>query len=728
MNLARTDPAAAIGYLDRVPPELRATLDQRRRRGLRTERRARRGQAGSRSTAASPATTPPSPPSPAALRSTTPSARRGCSTRSTRARRPTRRRARSAIAVTLGAAGRPGGRELGARARRRRDRRGEPSATSRANGSRATPRRRATGRSACRPGATRDAALVQLLGATAERTRRPHAARRILEPEAQQRGVERCRAHHRARDPAAARRLADQYLTDPGARQAAERFIEQRRTAQRSGRPRRACRRGAEPPARARLGAARANPIPSPLRVCTRGNVHVAPFDCVRCARSAPSLASAALAQPSGDAAKLLRGVAAAPVTDAMLRNPDPADWLMYSRTYDAQRYSPLDRDRSRQRRLARSARGRSRCRPGQLEIIPLVYRGVMYLTTPGSRDGGSRVVALNAATGETLWEYVPPNAASSRIKALAIYGDMIYYTAPAPSGEPNPVIALDAATGAVRWQTPVTVETHTAGAIVVEGKVISGRACNTARSNCYHRGARRAHGQRSVAVPHEPRRRRARRRVVGRHARRRAARGDLGLARHATIPCADSSTGASRTRCRTRAPTGTAATSTRSRATRRPISTATRRSRCNPDTGELVWHYQHLPGDDWDMDINEEKTLIRTVVDPDPRHVKWINPNVRERRRARRRDHGRRRRRRLAQRPRDGRVPLGDAVPVRHAALHSRRHRRRDRRRAHQLRSCCSTSPARRSSSATGTRAASGRRRTRRRRTRCTCRTSITA
>jgi alcohol dehydrogenase (cytochrome c) len=47
------------------------------------------------------------------------------------------------------------------------------------------------------------------------------------------------------------------------------------------------------------------------------------------------------------------------------------------------------------------------------------------------------------------------------------------------------------------------------------------------------------------------------------------------------------------------------------------------------PDTGELVWYYQHLPGDDWDMDITHEKTLIRTVIDPDPAHVKWINPNI---------------------------------------------------------------------------------------------------
>ena len=43
---------------------------------------------------------------------------------------------------------------------------------------------------------------------------------------------------------------------------------------------------------------------------------------------------------PAGDPAARS---GATQVTDAMLRNPDPADWLMYSRTYDAQRFSPLD-------------------------------------------------------------------------------------------------------------------------------------------------------------------------------------------------------------------------------------------------------------------------------------------------------------------------------------------------------------------------------------------------
>ncbi|HSG34606.1 MAG TPA: hypothetical protein VLA37_08720, partial [Sphingomonadaceae bacterium] len=31
------------------------------------------------------------------------------------------------------------------------------------------------------------------------------------------------------------------------------------------------------------------------------------------------------------------------PVTDAMLQDPDPADWLNWRRTLDSQGYSPLD-------------------------------------------------------------------------------------------------------------------------------------------------------------------------------------------------------------------------------------------------------------------------------------------------------------------------------------------------------------------------------------------------
>ena len=45
-----------------------------------------------------------------------------------------------------------------------------------------------------------------------------------------------------------------------------------------------------------------------------------------------------------------------APVTDEMLLDPDPEDWLMVHRTYDFQAYSPLDqinRDNVDQLKLA---------------------------------------------------------------------------------------------------------------------------------------------------------------------------------------------------------------------------------------------------------------------------------------------------------------------------------------------------------------------------------------
>jgi len=322
-----------------------------------------------------------------------------------------------------------------------------------------------------------------------------------------------------------------------------------------------------------------------------------------------------------------LRDVAASPVTDAMLRNPDPADWLMYSRTYDAQRFSPLaaiNRDN-----VGTLRRVWSKALPeGALEIIPLVHRGVMYLTTPGTRDSGSRVLALDAATGELLWEYVPPNVATSRVKALAIYGDLLYYTAPAPAGEPSPLIALDAATGKVRWQTPVSIENHTGGAIVVDGKVLSGRTCNSERSNCFiaaHDARTGKEVWRFYTTPDTGEPGDASWAGAPAGGRRAATWGlpgtydperDLlywGIANPMPNTRADRHGGN---------PDGTAR-----RAPADLYSNSTVALR--PATGELVWYYQHLPGDDWDMDITHEKTLIRTVVAPDPAHVKWINPAV---------------------------------------------------------------------------------------------------
>src|SRR5215208_7989484 len=88
------------------------------------------------------------------------------------------------------------------------------------------------------------------------------------------------------------------------------------------------------------------------------------------------------------------------PVTDKMLANPSPDDWLMYSRTYDAQRFSPLKQITKQNVAQLREA-FKKELGNGPHEPIPLAYRGVLYVQLPGAA-----IQAINGATGETIWEY----------------------------------------------------------------------------------------------------------------------------------------------------------------------------------------------------------------------------------------------------------------------------------------------------------------------------------
>src|SRR5262245_54159192 len=170
------------------------------------------------------------------------------------------------------------------------------------------------------------------------------------------------------------------------------------------------------------------------------------------------------------------------PVTDEVLANPDPADWLMLNRTFDQQRYSPLkeiNKGNVGQLRMAWS-RGLP---AGTQESVPIVYRGVMYLFAPGAS-----IQAVDATNGDLIWEYAReyPNAINPRAarnKSLGIYGDMIYFAAP-----DGFLLALDAATGKLRWETKVDDGGQTAGGILVaDGKVITNRTCiQNVRSKCF--------------------------------------------------------------------------------------------------------------------------------------------------------------------------------------------------------------------------------------------------
>ena len=162
------------------------------------------------------------------------------------------------------------------------------------------------------------------------------------------------------------------------------------------------------------------------------------------------------------------------PVTDAMLLDPDPANWLHWRRTLDGWGYSPLDqinRDNVAHLQMVWSWP----LQPGLSQPTPLVYNGVMYLPNPVGV-----VQAVDAVTGDRLWEYrktfegTPDETFRSRTRALAIYGDKIYVTT-----NDAHILALEAQTGDVVWDHAVadwrSGFRYTSGAIVVKGQIVAG-------------------------------------------------------------------------------------------------------------------------------------------------------------------------------------------------------------------------------------------------------------
>src|SRR5262245_15525314 len=169
------------------------------------------------------------------------------------------------------------------------------------------------------------------------------------------------------------------------------------------------------------------------------------------------------------------------PVTPAMLLNPSPDDWLMYSRTYDAQRYSPLNQ--INKQNVGKLTQVWTNALPaGSIEIIPIVHSGVMYVAVPSQDTGMGRtaVQALDATPGKLIWEYKRPTGGASRTKTLGIFEDLIIFGAP-----DNFIVALDANTGKVRWET-MSTGGLSSGTIVFGDKVLTGRTCNGQRANCY--------------------------------------------------------------------------------------------------------------------------------------------------------------------------------------------------------------------------------------------------
>ena len=107
-------------------------------------------------------------------------------------------------------------------------------------------------------------------------------------------------------------------------------------------------------------------------------------------------------------------GTSAGPVSAEMLaaRPVIRSRWLHYGGDYRNFRHSPLEDAQPRKRQASCRWRGRSRRGTlGQFEVSPVVYGGVMYVTS-----SYNRLFALDAKTGELLWRYDHPNPKNLRL------------------------------------------------------------------------------------------------------------------------------------------------------------------------------------------------------------------------------------------------------------------------------------------------------------------------
>ena len=314
-----------------------------------------------------------------------------------------------------------------------------------------------------------------------------------------------------------------------------------------------------------------------------------------------------------------------------MLRNPPPGDWLNWRRTDNNWGYSTLNQITRRTLQQLQLAWSWHMDDTGANEATPLVHDGIMYLPNPRGV-----IQALDAATGDLIWEYRPGlEAAPHRGPESEARRTNRYSPPGAAPGAPrrrrwrqrtrHPAkhrhfrgqdLRHDqrcayrrdhARTGKLVWDTKMADSTmgyqYTRGPIVVRGKVIAGiTGCSRYKDDvCFIAGLDAATGKElwrtsSIARPGEPGGD-----TWGDLPLQFRAGGDMWMS-----GSYDPETGL--------VYWGTAQAKPWARAVRGTDGAALYTSSTlalDPDTGKMKWYYQHIPGETQDMDETFERILI---------------------------------------------------------------------------------------------------------------------
>ena len=188
--------------------------------------------------------------------------------------------------------------------------------------------------------------------------------------------------------------------------------------------------------------------------------------------------ATTVLAQGRGGPPNREAPVTAVPFERILHSNQEPQNWLTYSGNLNSQRHSGLTQigpENASNLVLKWVYQSRSL---DKHEVTPLVVDGVMY-TIQSPND----VIALDAATGKTIWQYSHKPAEGTRnpccgnlTRGVAILGDKLFL-----ASLDARMIALDAKTGKELWNVQVADYKQqyamTVAPLAVKDKVITGVA-----------------------------------------------------------------------------------------------------------------------------------------------------------------------------------------------------------------------------------------------------------
>ena len=167
-------------------------------------------------------------------------------------------------------------------------------------------------------------------------------------------------------------------------------------------------------------------------------------------------------------------------VSDAQMHAPDDKDWLLYGRTYDHQRFSPIsDITRDNVKKLRPVAIIQTGIL-GPLEVSPIVVNGVMFIVT-----ANDHVRAYDAASGHILWSYDPKLGFSDVCCGPEARGVAVAYGKVYVARLDGVVVALDAKTGKQVWKSDRIATlpsdpdyySFTAAPVAYDGMVLIGSA-----------------------------------------------------------------------------------------------------------------------------------------------------------------------------------------------------------------------------------------------------------